>query len=130
MAQFSPFCMDIYTYMFLNISFDLVHRWKAQLAELTAQRTWLDLHKLSTTNRFTVFRLSCSHASEKWLYVKFSGHLRLRSIFANGYVLRTDLRIMIFQFFVFLYPLMQSENIYFRLKMHRCPLDVLEFLDM
>ena len=56
--------MDIYTYMFLNVSFDFVHRWNAQLAELTAQRTWLDLHK---TNRFTVFRLS----SEKFSIYRY-----------------------------------------------------------
>ena len=46
MAQFSPF-LDMYTYMFLNISFDFVNSWNTQLAELTAQSTWLDLHKLS-----------------------------------------------------------------------------------
>ena len=57
MAQFSPFLLGIYTYMFFN-SFYFVHRWNAQLTELTAQHTWLDLHKSSTTNHFTVSRLS------------------------------------------------------------------------
>ena len=57
MAQFLPF-LDMYASMFLKISFDFVHRWNTQLAELTAQCTWLDLHKLSTTNHFTVFKLS------------------------------------------------------------------------
>ena len=59
--------VDIYTYMFLDIYFDYVHRWNAQLAELTAQRTWLDLHKSSATNRFTVFRLS----SEKFSIYRY-----------------------------------------------------------
>ena len=35
----------------LNICFDFVHRWDAQLAELTAQRTWLDVHKSSPCNQ-------------------------------------------------------------------------------
>ena len=42
--------------MFLNISCDFVHRGNAQLAELTVQRTWLDSHKLSPTNRISAFR--------------------------------------------------------------------------
>ena len=54
MAQFSPF-LD----MFVNTSSDFVHRWNAQLTELTAHRTWLDLHKLS---KLTVLQLSGSQA--------------------------------------------------------------------
>ena len=42
--------------MFLNISFDFVHRWNAQLAELIEQRT--GLAEFAQMNHFTVFRLS------------------------------------------------------------------------
>ena len=55
--------------MFLNISFDFVHGWNAQLAELIEQPT--DLAEFAQINRFTVFRLSIEKFSFERIYGKY-----------------------------------------------------------
>ena len=57
-------------YMFLNTSFDFVHRWNAQLAELKALA---GLHLLSTTNPISAFfqALFCKVSA---LVIKFTLH--------------------------------------------------------
>ena len=54
------------------------HLWNAQLAELTAQRIWLDLHKSSTTSFHALM-----HASEK-----FSIHHYLTEIVRSASVVK------------------------------------------